>query len=213
MAEAEVLSAQNRRDRGTRASQRLRKQGLIPAVIYGHGENTVSIALPEDELHRAIDHGVRVVEIQHGGLNETVQIRDIQWDYLGQELLHADFVRVSKDEKIQVEVALELRGVSPGAEEGGVLDHQLHSMQVECLPLQVPESIEVNINSLGMEEIIFVRDLQLPEGVVALEDEDEIVVQVRPPQEEEEVEEEVGQAEPEIIGRPAEEEEGETPNE
>ena len=206
MAEAEVLNAHDRPQLGSRACHHLRKKGLIPAVLYGHGEQNASISLPEEELHRALDHGVRVVEIKHGDKSETAQIRDVQWDYLGMQLLHADFVRVSKDEKIQVEIQVDLRGVAPGVEAGGVLDHHMHSIEIECLPLQVPESIVVNINSLQMDQSIHVKDLALPEGVKALADPDEVVVLVREPEEEVE-EEDTGPAEPEVIGRAKEDEE------
>src|SRR4051794_3501196 len=99
MAETVVLVAQPRTESGTRASWRLRRNGLVPAVIYGHKEATVSLAVPGEELTRAIRHGSRILDIRQGEATERALIRDLQWDPFGQEILHVDFTRVGADEK------------------------------------------------------------------------------------------------------------------
>src|SRR5437763_1327340 len=145
MAETPVLAAQNREGRGTRKADKLRKAGRIPAVVYGHKEETVSVSVSHDELMSAIAHRVRVVDLNVGGAVQKALIRALQWDYLGKDVLHADFYRVSKDERITLTVPLELRGIAPGVAGGGVLDQPLHTLEVECLAVAVPESIRVAI--------------------------------------------------------------------
>src|SRR2546427_207013 len=114
MAEAVVLATQERKENGTRNARRLRRQGRVPGVVYGHGEATISVSLAADELIKAIRHGVRVVDLAVAGKKDKALIRELQWDPLGHDILHVDFARVSADERITVEVRLELRGTAPG---------------------------------------------------------------------------------------------------
>jgi large subunit ribosomal protein L25 len=209
-----ALTAQPRQGRGSRQAKRLRKQGLVPAVLYGHKEETLSLALPLDVFEAAVRHGARVVDLTAGGKTEKALIREVQWDHLGKEVLHVDFTRVAADERIHVVVPIELRGIAPGVTAGGVLDQPLHTLNVECLAISLPESIRVNVNELQIGAAIHVRDLTLPEGVKALADPDAIVVHITAPQAAPEAAPAAPateQAEPEVIGRQkaAEEEEAE----
>jgi large subunit ribosomal protein L25 len=207
MAESVTLVAEKREGRGTRAAQRLRSKGKVPAVVYGHKEATISVALDGEALTQAIRHGVRVIDLKTDGGVEKALIREVQWDHLGKELLHVDFARVAVDERIHVSVPIELRGIAPGVTGGGLLDQPLHSLAIECLAISIPESIRVNINELQIGQAIHVRDLSLPPDVKALTDADAIVVHVTTPAAEPEAAAEAAaQAEPEIIGRKAEEE-------
>lgn len=212
MAEVVVLEAQMREGRGSHKAAWLRKQGFLPAVMYGHQQKTVSLAIPRDEFVKAVRHGARVVDLKVGGQIQKALIQELQWDHLGIEMLHVDFARVSADERIKVEVRLELRGIAPGATGGGLVDQPMHNLLVECLAIAVPESIRVNIGELQVGQAIKVRDLHLPEGVKALADPDAIVVHViTPAAEPAPAEVAPTAAEPEVITRakPAEEEEGE----
>ncbi len=101
---------------------------------------------------------------------------------MGQDILHADFRRVSADERIHVPVRIELRGIAPGVSAGGALDQPLHTLDIECPAVAVPDSIRVNINELKIGDAIHVRDLTLPPDVKALADADAIVVHVTAPQ-------------------------------
>src|SRR5438270_8949940 len=121
MAEAVQLSAQERKGFGSREARRLRKQGKVPAVVYGHGEGTVAVVLASDELSKAIRQGARVIDLKQGEKIQKALIRELQWDPLGQDILHADFARVSADERITLDVRVELRGTAPGVTAGGVL--------------------------------------------------------------------------------------------
>jgi large subunit ribosomal protein L25 len=177
---------------------------MIPAVLYGHKEETLSITLPAEDLVKAIRHGIRVVDIKAGGKEGKAFIREVQWDHLGKEILHVDFTRVSLDERIVVTVPLELRGTAPGVTAGGLLDQPIHTLSVECLAISIPESIRVNIGELQLDGSIYVRDLVLPEGVKAMSDPDAIVVHVTVPAAEPEAAAAPpaeGAAEPEVIGR------------
>src|SRR5262245_1338249 len=113
MAESEILAAQPRKTSGTHEARRMRKQGLIPAVVYGHKEETLSLTVRRDDLFKVIRHGARVVDLQAHGKTEKALIRDVQWDHLGHDILHVDFARVAEDERIKIEVRIELRGTAP----------------------------------------------------------------------------------------------------
>lgn len=214
MAESVVLVAKPREGRGSQAAKRLRKQGLVPGILYGHKEANVALSLSGEELHKAVRHGVRVVDLQADGKEEKALIKDIQWDYLGKEILHVDFARVSLDERIVVTVPVELRGTAPGVNAGGVLDQPIHTLSVECLAIRIPESIRVPIGELQLGGSIYVRDLVLPEGVKVMDDPDAIVVHVTTPAAEPEAApptEAPEGAEPEVISskKKTEEEEAE----
>src|SRR5450631_937653 len=120
MADVFVLDVQERPKHGTNAAKQLRKKGLVPAVIYGHGEGTASLAVPGDVLHKAIRMGVRIFDVTVNGAMQKALLREVQWDPLGQGVLHADFYRVSADETITIDVRVELRGAAPGVTAGGV---------------------------------------------------------------------------------------------
>jgi large subunit ribosomal protein L25 len=211
MAESVVLVTEKRDTHGTRTARRLRAQGKVPGVVYGHKEATVSVSLAADALLSAVRHGARVVDLQSESGLQKAQIAELQWDHLGVEVLHVDFRRVAADERIHVTVPIEVRGIAPGVTAGGILDQPIHTLAVECLAVSVPESIRVNVNELQLGAAIHVRDLHLPPDVKALADPDAIVVHVTAPQAEPEAAAEAGaeQAEPEVIGRKTAEEEGE----
>jgi large subunit ribosomal protein L25 len=213
MAEAIVLETQSRKLDGSRGAGRLRKNGRIPAVLYGHKEDNLFFTLPQEELEHAIRHGVHVVDLKTDGKVQKALIKEVQWDHLGAELLHVDFARISETERVKVTVPIEIKGTAPGIAAGGVLDQPLHAIEVECLAIAIPNSIRVNVGSLQLEQAIHVRELQMPEGVKAMADPDVVVVQVALKQLEEAAPVAAPAAEgaePEVIGRkPAEAEEPE----
>lgn len=211
MAESIELPIEKRDGRGTRTARKARTQGRVPGVVYGHKEETVSVSVSADALMSAVRHGARVVDLRYDGDLQKAQIAELQWDHLGMELLHVDFRRVAADERIHVTVLIEVKGIAPGVTAGGILDQPIHTLSVECAADSVPESIRVNINELQLGGAIHVRELHLPPGVTALADPDAIVVHITAPQVAPEAAAAPGaeQAEPEVIGRKAAEEEGE----
>jgi large subunit ribosomal protein L25 len=117
MAETTVLTAKARDGRGSQAARQLRRTGMVPAILYGHKEETLSLVVSDEELRAAIRHGARVVDLKTPAKLEKALIKELQWDHLGKELLHADFYRVSADQRITLSVRLELRGTAPGVVE------------------------------------------------------------------------------------------------
>ncbi len=209
MAESVLLKIHKRERSGSRAAEKLRQKGLIPAILYGHKQENEAIVLQREDMMEAIRHGARVVDLQSDKGVQKAQIAELQWDHLGKEMLHVDFKRVSADERISLPVRIEVRGIAPGVTAGGVLEQALHTVNVECLAIAVPDVIRVNVNELQLDGSIHVRELHLPEGVKALDDPEAVVVHVAPPKVEAPAAgaEAPAQAEPEVIGRKAAEEE------
>jgi large subunit ribosomal protein L25 len=193
---------------GTKESRRLRKNGHIPVVLYGHGEQSVSLSVPAEQVEAAIRHHAHVVDLT-GAVSETALVKSVQWDTFGQRVLHLDLIRVRKGEKVHANVELELHGEAPGKREGGVVQLLVHAIEIECPVQDLPEVIEVNINDLHLDHSITVKDIKLPANATALADPDMVVVQcvTRGPAFMEEAGPAEAVAEPEIIGRPAKEEE------
>lgn len=203
----ESLNVEKRETTGKRRNRRLRAAGKIPAILYGHGQDNVSLSVPAEDFATVIRHGSRMLRLT-GAINDTALIKECHWNTWGTEVLHIDFARTSLDEKITAQVVIELRGEAPGSKEGGVVSQALHDIEVECAAASIPDHIEISINDLELEGQITVADLELGSGVTVLADPETVLVTCATPVEApEEGEEEAGEAEPEIIGR--KEEEGE----
>jgi large subunit ribosomal protein L25 len=197
-----------RKETGTRASRKLRREGLVPAVLYGHGEKCVDLVATREAVQAAVRHGSRIVELK-GAVKTGALIRELQWDTFGVEPIHVDFLRVSATDRIKVKVPVELKGECPGQRAGGVVNIILHEVELECRADAVPEKIHVAVGKLALGGTIKVHDLELPAGAKALADADDAVVTCTVLVEKGE-EAATGGAEPELIGRkPAEEGEAE----
>lgn len=163
---------------GSRSSRKLRAQGRIPAIVYGHKQAPATISIARDSIWQMLKTSTHLAELQLDGGAETVLVKDVQWDHLGKEVLHVDFARVSADETVDATVRLDLKGDAPGVAEGGVLEHLLHSIHVVCLAIAIPDAIKVDIGDLHLGQAIHARDLTLPEGVKVKGDPDALVVHV-----------------------------------
>ncbi len=208
--ESATIEASRREELGSRAARRLRRQGLVPAVLYGHNLDPVHLTLPLKTVERLLHAGIRMVNLQIGDLSEPALIRDVQYDLMGDHIIHVDLVRVALDEKVTVTVPVELHGLAKGVASGGTLDHVIQDIEVRCLPRDIPERIRVEIADLDVGQIVHVRDLEPPPGVEIVHDPDATVVTIHPPVAAE-VAEEAAEAEaatePEVIeGRRKEEE-------
>ena len=181
MAENLVLATTPRKGSGSREAQRMRKGGLTPAIVYGHKETPETIAISQEEMDFAIRHHSRMLELQTDGKKQLVLVQDIQYDHLGKEILHVDFLRVSATDTIHLTVPVELRGVAAGTKAGGVMIQPLHNLHIECLVSARPDSIRVKIDELQIGQAIHIRELQIPEGVKILHDADAVVVQIKQP--------------------------------
>lgn len=195
------LNVAKRDVRGTTRLRRLRQQNKIPAILYGHGLDSVALTVQTREIEAAIRHGSHMVELK-GDLDESALIKDVQWDQLGTRVLHVDLTRVSKGELVEVDIAIDLRGDAPGAMQGGIVKQMLHEVTIRCPADTIPEKLDLMINHLNLDESLTVSALRLPENATFVTSPDEVIVQcVEPMAEESEESAEPGAAEPEVIGR------------
>lgn len=216
MAEIKV-SAEERPKKSTNKSLAdLRTARRIPAVIYGGKGGNASVSVDEKELmdglgregHNAIIH------LKHGKSEDTVILKDLQRHVVSGNPIHADFVRVDMNKKVEVEVPLHVYGEAPGVKlQGGILEHIMRELSISCLPGAIPQEIKVDISTLNMGEGIYIKDLPIPAGVEVLSDPEQVVahiVQIRVQEEvkpEEGLEGEAGK-QPEVIAKGKEKEEG-----
>jgi large subunit ribosomal protein L25 len=205
------LNASNRTQTGSRANQKLRREGMIPGIVYGHGLDNLPITLSEHDIELSIQHGERLLEVDIDGKTENVLIRDVQYDVFGQDVLHVDLVRVNLDERVEVAVPIILRGTPVGTtEEEGVLSQIASEVNVECLVTKIPDEIVLPVHEMHLNDTKNFADLDLPEGAKLLDDPEMPVCAVQYVSEEEEVVEEEEGAEslqPEVVGEKPEEEE------
>ena len=220
MATTATISATSREQTGKGAARSVRREGRVPGVLYGHGEESVALTVDTRELQRLV-HSVSIentiVDLALDGGRQPVKvlIREIQRHPTNDEYLHIDFFHVAMDEKISVEVPIVLIGEPIGVRtKEGIVDHQLRELEVYCLPGEIPEKIEVDVSGLDIGDAIHVQDLVVPEGVEVEADPERSVVTVLPPavipvEEEAAVAAEEVPTEPELIGKRKAEEEGE----
>lgn len=212
MSESSTIQATRRDGTGTRAARKLRTAGRVPGILYGHGEVPIPLALNEPELRSLLRHGAHaLIDLAVDGKNETVVIKELQYDHLGSAILHVDFARVSADERVQITVPIVLRGSAPGVAAGGILEHQMHDVEIECAASNLVEQIVVNVKDLQLEGEITVADLTLPPGATPLVATDRVVVRITKASDEKEeaATAEATGAEPELIRREKEDEEPE----
>jgi len=204
-----VLKVSQRKEIGTRKVRLLREQGMIPAIIYGHRQTPVAIALNEHDIALVLQHGERVLELDVDGKKENVLIKEAQYDTFGHKLLHVDLSRVRLDERVEVTVPIVLRGTPAGARDGGVLQQTVPEVTIECLVTAIPEDLRVNVNELNIGDFFQAKNLELPQGATLQTDPDMVICTVSVIAEEEEVAEAEEVAEPEVIGEKPEEGEAE----
>ncbi len=209
------LKARQRTVTGKQVTKVLRRDGGLPAVVYGSGESSTALTLDYHEfegfLRKTMGESV-VINLEIEGMEDKkALLRDIQRDYLRNQLLHADFQQIRMSDQITTEVSLVMMGEPVGVtRDGGVLDQSLRVIEISCVASEIPEHLEVDIANLGMGETIHVSDLTF-ENVEIVTDGEVAVVSVLTPMAEEPEEEEADleQEEPEIIGRAQEDDEDE----
>ena len=208
------MKAEVRTSAGSRSSRGLRREGRLPAVLCGHGVETRPLHVSVREFDEARKQHARVILLQLAGATEPAIIHDVAWDTITQEPLHVDFQRINMNEKVVVEVPIKTKGPSKGEAEGGILVVQLDQVRVRCLPLEIPDQIDVDIRALLQHDSIHVKDLVLPKGLEAVDAPEALVLSIVEPKKEElpvPGTAEVAPTEPELIvkaPKPGEEEEG-----
>lgn len=179
-AKAEVLNVQLREQTGTAASVRLRKAGLVPAVLYGHGEANRHLAISSAEVQAAIRNHSKTVTLQ-GAVSDTAMLSHVQFDHLGINVLHLDLVRVNLREMVEVEVVIVLHGDAIGVRSNGILLENLHSVTVRCPAGQIPESLVLDVTDLDIGGQKIAGDLVLPEGVELVTPAETVIAHVEKP--------------------------------
>jgi large subunit ribosomal protein L25 len=198
--ESTRLNATVREIEGSRANRRLRREGRVPAVLYGGDAEPVALSVDARELRHALHGAGAVLEIAVDGSTQNAVVKDTQLHPVRNEAMHIDFVRVRMDVAIQSIVTLELVGGddAPGTSEGGVLEQQLRELNVEALPGDIPESIQLDASGLEINATVTVADVTAPDGVTILDDPETVVASITLPRLEVETDE--TETETEVVG-------------
>ena len=201
-----TIKAEKRETFGKNASRRLRKQGRIPAILYGQGTATIPLVLDKKDVIAILksDSGENTIfKVAFDSSAKDAMFKDLQIETDTDELIHADLIHISMDKTIRVNVPLELQGEAVGVKtEGGFVDFMTREVEVECLPKDIPEQLMIEISGLHLHQSLKAGDLVTPEGVKLITDPATVIVLIAVPHKEEEVakpaeEEEVIAAEPE----------------
>ncbi|MHC9543211.1 MAG: 50S ribosomal protein L25 [Vulcanimicrobiota bacterium] len=181
-----TLETKIREGIGKEHCKKLRQNALIPAVLYGKDTSPVTLTVPEREFKKIMSSGSNVlIELkldQNGGASHLAMVTEIQKDPLGKKIQHIDFHKVSLDTRVSATVPIHLVGEPSGVKTaGGVLEHMLWAIDIETLPLSIPNNITVNVAHLGIEDSFTVKDLNLPEIITVLNDPNEVIAIVHAP--------------------------------
>lgn len=213
-----ALAAKPRTVFGTRATRRIRRTGVVPAILYGHGMKPLSLEIAARELERAFHTkaGENVlIDLKVDGVRlkeSTCLAKQIQHDPVTDQVSHIDFTVISLTEEIEVKVPLVTMhsGEAVGVKEGGILDVVHHEIEIRCLPTAIPQKIEVDVKGMKIGDTILAKDLPIPPGVTCKLGPEEVIVSLHPPMKEEApAEEAAAPAEPEVIEKGKKPEEGE----
>jgi large subunit ribosomal protein L25 len=208
MASELELEVSRRDESGKEVAKKLRREGKVPAIVYGGHREAVPIVVDQksvSELVRKSEHGIRsVFLLKMSGTDQSrhAMIKQIQLNPITQKMQHIDFVRVMMDEVVKVTIPVHLNGTAVGVKvDGGVLDFQTRDLHIECLPGAIPDNFEVDVTPLGVHQFVRVSDLKAPQGVKILDDPERVIVSVSPARIEvvEVAPTEEGPAEPEVI--------------
>jgi len=159
---------------GSRAMIKIREKGLIPAILYGHGQENVCLTVSLDTVNSLIKHGTKLVTLT-GDVSDTALLRSVQWSSMGDHIIHVDFARVSQTEDVEVVLPIRLHGETTA---GGQLRFVTHEIQVRCSAMKIPEYLLCEIGSLRVGQSIHVSELTLPEGAEALTPGSVVIVQM-----------------------------------
>lgn len=182
MPEDVVLSAEPRTERGSRPAGRLRRSGRVPAVVYGLGADAQSVTVSARELGNILAKGTNtLITLALDGDDALALVRQVQRHPTRGELLHVDFVRVSKDVAVAAEVGLHLTGDPEGVKSGGIIEQLIFTLSIEAKPQDIPTVIEHDISALEIGDQLRVAELALPRGVAATVDADSLVAQIIAP--------------------------------
>ena len=199
-----ALTAQSRKETGKGAARTLRRQALIPAVFYGPEVDPVHLSLNYRDLEKLIKTGAGenviidlAIETGESSLSHRAMLKEIQLDPVKQTILHVDLYEISMDKKIEVEVPITLTGTPKGVSEGGILQQVTRTLEISCLPDNIPDAFELEVTELNIGDSLHVSDLRIPQDVEVLVEEELTIATVVPPTKVEEIEPEVPEEEEE----------------
>jgi large subunit ribosomal protein L25 len=167
------ITVKSRDEKGSASSRRLRRDGRVPGVIYSDGTAARTVSLPKHEFeqmlrHHASEHVMIKIQIDDGA-EEAVLLKEVQHNPISGGVVHVDMQKVALDKKLRVEVPVELIGDAEGVKnQGGVLDHLIHEIQIECFPADIPEVIEVDVSALKLGDILTIKDIRIDTAKYAI---------------------------------------------
>jgi len=179
-----TLAAELRPEKGSRPAGRLRREGRLPGVVYGLGEDSVSVTVNAHQLGTILSSksgANTLITLQLDGQEQLALARQIQRDAVKGSLVHVDFIRVRADQTIQAEVRIDLQGEAEGLDQGGMLEQMMHTLTVEGKPGQLPNEIVHDVSALELGDQLHVRDLVVPAGIVVVTDTEELIATISMP--------------------------------
>ena len=206
-----LLKAEVREHTGSKAVRKVRQQGRIPAIVYGHKQEPVAISLDEHDFVEGLHHRHRLIDVQMGRKKERMIVKELQYDYLGRNIIHADLMRVDMSETIKVTVPIELKGTAAGTHESGIIEEHVDRLEIECKVTDIPKTIVVWVKDVHVGDALHAGQIELPDGLKLVSSPETLLVTchlVAAAKTAEQVEEETPGA-PEVIGEvkePGEEE-------
>jgi len=176
-----VLTAKNRQKNGSGEARRIRRAGRIPAVLYGRSGTAISIDLDAKEFVNGIKNisESTIVKVEVDGKPYDAFVKDTQRNILDGNILHVDFYEVESGVLLRARVTINLKGNASGVRDGGILEFPLHEIEVECLPKDLPERIELDVSNLGVNQSIHVRDIALSDAIRVISSADQVVALVK----------------------------------
>ena len=208
------LKAEIREKTGSKLAAKERKDGQLPAIVFGHKQEAVAVLLDAHEFLNELHHGHRLIDLEVGKAKEKVIVKDLQYDYLGKNIIHVDLMRVDITETIKLTVPIELRGTAKGTHESGIIEEHLDHLEIECKATDIPETIVISVKEVGVGDSIHAKDIELPMGIKLVTGDETLIVTchlVAAAKSEEDAELMGGEeesAEPEVLTEKKEDEEG-----
>ena len=184
MAQYAKLEILKREEPGSQVARTMRKEGKIPANYYYAGEDNINLAIDKKVFRQAIHSGHHIFEVELGGKTQYVMIKEVQYHPVTDEIIHIDLMRVRRDVKMTISVPIVLEGTALGVQEGGIMTQNLNTIEISCLPADVPEHIVVDVTDFELNHVMNVSELKVADNITIVTAEDMDVLAVIPPREE-----------------------------
>ena len=201
-----LLKAEVREQTGSKTVRKVREQGRIPAIVYGHKKEPAAISLDAHSFVEGLHHGHRLMDVQIGKKKEKTIVKEIQYDHLGKNIIHVDLMRVNVTEIVKVMIPIELKGTAAGTHESGIIEEHVDRLEIECKVIDIPEMIVVSVKDVHVGDALHAGDIELPDGITLSSSPEMLLVTchlVAAAKTTEQLEEETPVA-PEVIGEPKE---------